>query len=212
MPVIVPAAAETTPLSSLLPFVLPSMPSCPDAVAEFHLRQAAIEFCQRTTAWRDWQGDINVLADTTRYDFVLDAEARVTKLLMVLLDDQEVRIVGPELGRQLDAREATESYAYGELASFEIRPQPEVGLVLRTFSALMPSETATTLPTGFFRYFESIAEGAKARLFATPGTDWYQPNEADRSRRRFDSRIASVASATRLGHAKPRRDPSARFY
>lgn len=212
MTLIVPESIATTPLSSLLPFVLPQVPSCPDDVAEFNLLQAAIEFCQRTTVWRAWQGEITTLENTTRYEFVVDADACVTKLLMVLLDGEEVGVVAPGLGRQLDARESTSTYAYGELDTFEIRPQPKADLALQTFAALMPTQQATTIPANFQRYYDTIANGAKARLFKMKRSDWYDPTEADRLRGEFLDRCSTVARATTRGHAKTRRDPSARFY
>lgn len=212
MTIIVPVSAATTPLSSLLPFVLPQAPSCPDDVAEFNLLQAAIEFCQRTTVWRAWQGEITTLADTTLYTFQVDDGVCVTKLLMVLLDGEEVGVVAPEFGRQLDARESTSTYAYGELDTFEIRPQPKVDLALQTFAALMPTQQATTIPATFQRYYDTIAKGAKARLFEMPTADWYKPLEAEKLRGEFLDRCSTVARATTRGHAKTRRDPSARFY
>lgn len=212
MPIIIPPLDASVTITSLLPFVLPQVPSCPDDVAEFNLLQAAIEFCQRSTAWRAFQGDITTIADTTAYEFELAADQRVAKLLQVTLDGQEVEVVAPELGRQYDTREVTGPYAYGELGAFEIHPAPAAGLVLRTYSALMPSQTATTLPAAFERYFDIIANGAKARLFAMPKADWTDPNEAARMRSEFLSRTATVARAVNRGHAKVQRDPSARFY
>ena len=40
-------------LSSLIPILAPFAQSVPDPVAEFYLRQAAIDFCSRTRAWRE---------------------------------------------------------------------------------------------------------------------------------------------------------------
>lgn len=42
----------TTPLSAFLPRVLPYVPGCPEILAVSHLRDAAIEFCERTKCWR----------------------------------------------------------------------------------------------------------------------------------------------------------------
>lgn len=45
-------AVQTVPLSDFLPMVLPNAPGVPIPVAEFNLRLAAIEFCERTRCWR----------------------------------------------------------------------------------------------------------------------------------------------------------------
>lgn len=38
-------------LSAFLPFVLPHANGCPNMIAQFYVRQAAIEFCRRTLCW-----------------------------------------------------------------------------------------------------------------------------------------------------------------
>ncbi len=212
MPVIVQPTSPAVDLIDLLPFVLPDIPNCPEPTAVFNLLQASIEFCQKSTAWREFQGDITTLADTTVYEFELAPDQRVTKLLQVHLDGNEIEVVAPELGRSYDLREVSGPYAYGELASFEIRPAQKAGLVLRTYSALMPTQIATTIPAGFERYFDIIANGAKARLFAMPKADWADKQQAIDCRAALLSRTASIAPAVNRGHAKVRRDPSARFY
>lgn len=45
-------AVQTVQLTEFLPMVLPLAPTVPEPVAEFHLRLAAIEFCERTRCWR----------------------------------------------------------------------------------------------------------------------------------------------------------------
>lgn len=45
-------ASPIQPLADFLPYVLPEAPSCPAPTAEFQLRMAAIEFCERTRCWR----------------------------------------------------------------------------------------------------------------------------------------------------------------
>ena len=42
----------STLLTAFNPFVLPHVRSCPNPVAQHHIRQAAIEFCRRTLIWR----------------------------------------------------------------------------------------------------------------------------------------------------------------
>lgn len=45
-------AVQTVQLTEFLPMVLPLAPTVPEPVAEFNLRLAAIEFCERTRCWR----------------------------------------------------------------------------------------------------------------------------------------------------------------
>ena len=45
-------AVQTVQLIDFLPMVLPHAPGVPEPVAEFNLRLAAIEFCERTRCWR----------------------------------------------------------------------------------------------------------------------------------------------------------------
>ncbi len=42
----------TTPFTAIGPWVLPRVPGIPSAIAYFEARQAAIEFCKRSLAWR----------------------------------------------------------------------------------------------------------------------------------------------------------------
>lgn len=216
--ILLPSVALLTPtqpavnLTNLLQFVLPDVPACPDVTAIFNIRQAAIEFCQKTMAWQEYQPDLNTVEGRTTYEHQLDADRAVHKLLMVLLDGRQVDIVQPEHGRGLDSREATVDYAYSIPGGLEIRPAPKGDLLLRTYAALVPTQLADTLPAEFERHFDAIANGAKARLLAMPSADWKNPNEAQRLRGEFLARISTVARAVARGHSKPRRDPSARFY
>lgn len=211
--IIVPPLEARVAFEDLLHYVLPYVPSCPDQTAVFHLREATIEFCQKTTAWRSPQGDIVTAEGVTEYEFVLDAGETVLKLLSVALDGQDVNIVDPELGAQLDLREATGPYAYGMLDTFRISPEPAPDLILSTFSALGPTPEAMKLPKQLVdRFARVLADGAKASLLSMASADWYKPVEAERCYDRFQSRISSIARAAQRGHAKPRRDPSARFY
>jgi hypothetical protein len=214
MPItILPPQTPTTTLAELLPFVLPAMPSCPDDVALFNLRWAAIEFCQKTLAWREQQGEITTLADVTEYAYEVSSDRRVTKLLSVLLDGEEVEVLPPDEGRRRDARDSDGPYVYGLLSSFEIRPAPDADLPLITYAAVMPTTLSDIIPADFERWYDVLADGAKARLFALPQTDWHNPNAAVAHRQLFLSRMASIASATQRGHAKPtRRSPHARFF
>lgn len=205
MPIILLPSEPTTPLESLLPFVQPQLKRCPDETAVFALRQAAIELCERTLVWRQQQEPITSIADTTRYAYQLDSNARMHRLMSVTVAGEQIRLLGADQGRVANIVKPAETYAYGLIDGFEIRPAPAADLAIVTEGALLPTLAATTLPTEIAeRYGRQLAHGALWQLYGHTDREYGNLERSSTHRDMWETAIGRIQNAAWQGHSRSR--------
>lgn len=155
-------------IDDFLPQVLPRAKGCAAPIATQAIRNALIELCRDSLVWREFQTSINTVALQTAYAYAPAAGQQVMKLLSLTLNGEDVGIVDAVNGRLKDGMADAGPYVYGTFAGFELRPAQAAALPIVTYSAVAPSNTATTLPDAFNRYIELVAKGALYRLFSSP--------------------------------------------
>lgn len=67
--------------SDLVNRIAPSAPGCPQPVLITHIRNAAIDVCERTGAWRYEHATVTMTAGTYSYSFVPESGAEVYSIL-----------------------------------------------------------------------------------------------------------------------------------
>jgi hypothetical protein len=67
--------------SDLVNRIAPSVPGCPQPVIVNYIRDAAIDACERTSAWRYKHATVTMVAGTYEYAFVPEAGAEVHTIL-----------------------------------------------------------------------------------------------------------------------------------
>jgi hypothetical protein len=165
-------------LDDFLPYVLHRTKGAPAPIAVQAVRLAVIELCREALLWREFQTSQNTVALQTAYPYTPAAGQQVCRLLDLSLNGSDIEVVTQEKGRRLDIAQCTDTYAYGKLSGFELRPAQVVGLPIITYSAVAPSLTAATVPDDFGRYVESIAKGTLWRLYSSPDLQCYEPGKA----------------------------------
>ena len=218
----------TRQLKDFLPLVLPHAPSCPRVVAEQYLRLSAIEWCERTRAWRhittvtvDEQNEAIVAPDYATIHEIERAEFTPTG------GDTPFELCPTQftaLDRLADLSEAAGS-AVPEYIT-QVSPNTialiplaegtvELSLFLKPrnddeFSQTPGDPLANTynvVPEHLLiQSGEPIAEGALGRLLALRGTEWFDPKMAAYYRARFDKALdRSFQTQLRGQHrARPR--------
>lgn len=169
-------------IETLLNQLLPDMPGCPDITAINALRNSAIELCKETFCWNVIQDPFQLADLQSAYDIDVPTDAAVVRLMEVTM------AVGPllpktmvEIGLLLPGWQSAQSsrpiYYNCAPAPTTIRVFPTPMNALRQTVTLrvayQPTLSAETLPdTVVNDQFETLLDGARARLFAMPGRAW----------------------------------------
>lgn len=187
----------SVPFSSLFTYVLPYVNGCPDAAAEFHLRQAAIEFFQRTLAWREHLPSVQTVAGQDAYTMPAPVDSTIVKLLSYTFDGQGGTLVDSDMGNAMVlAQSGTQVGWTLDRATFTVNPKPsEDGKAIRLHVALKSSQNAGTLPGVMSeQYANYIAHGALASLYGMPGQPWSDPTRSAYYRVLFEEEVGRVGA------------------
>jgi len=195
------------------PHILPQVRGCADEVVEFHLRQAAIEFCRRSQCWKQ-ELPITTTADVTDYELVLPTDAAVSLLLSISVLDtdgipnDEYDIVNATRGRDMTRNFIDGCFVYlsDDETTLTVQPPPEDdGMTLLPYVSLKPTQTSAGLPDFIAnQHTDVIAAGALARLLAMPKTGWRDPAEAAVQRAKFLGDTGSASVVASRGRARAR--------
>jgi hypothetical protein len=188
-------------------YVKPHAMQAPDSVLEHHVRQACIDFCQRSLCWQDELDPVVGDTLTTQFQLSLDQEVEMASLMGVR----------GELGTQkwdydIKTWKSGSASARGywkdrvawtvDRVMLSVYPAPRAGEVLTTTVALKPSVLSQEFPDDLFGHYASvIAWGAIASLQMLPG-DFGNPAMAQIHERKFDTAIARAATAAALGYGR----------
>jgi hypothetical protein len=210
----------TTLFSALLSEILVEVPGVSDPLAEQALRNAAIEFCERTWVWRVDQEPLPAEAGIADYELELPDDTALVKVLDVWFQGDRLTPAGPhELACEYDdwANETGTPKFYTQQSTGAVIllvPKPDAALAdaLTAKLAVKPARAATGMDADVLeKYFEAIAFGAKANLLAMSNKPWSNAQDADRNRSRFASAMGAANVAASKGHVRaPKRVP-ARF-
>lgn len=175
------------PFADFLSFVLPYAPSCPEPVAIQYVRQASIDFCQRTRFWRSVD-EFDVAGDTTeilavpgqaslfeieKAWFQPTSESRWLELRKLpyaeidqaLLDQEANTYTVPNVISQIDYNTVT--------------LVPRASGKLRISMFLSPSYDASACPENLYsNYASTIADGALSEILMLPDQPFTNPNLA----------------------------------
>ena len=187
------------PLADLdrwLPFVLPAAPGCPTDTARHHIRQAAIEFLERTHAWVQELPAVASVTGADEYALTLPAGAAAVKLFAFSAAGVDGRVIDAAAGRSKNA-----AWHRGEMAAWMvgratvgITPAPTAAAIELVFVvSLKPTQAAIEVPEEVFEHYaEYIGGGALARVLKLPGQTWTDAREANALFIAFEAAIDRV--------------------
>lgn len=210
--------------ADFFPYILPVVRGCDEDVATFHVRQAAIEFCRRSQAWRQELSGLTSIADVAGYSLVpvVPVGSTISKLLafaVVNTDgvaDDCYALTTPQDGRSNDRNYSIGNYAYlsDDALTLYVEPVPtDDGLALMPYVSLKPTQASVTFPDALFeQYVGTIAAGALASLLSMPKTDWHSLVDAGNQRAKFLDETGSAAAKVSRGSARSTRRGRAVFF
>ena len=159
-------------------FVAGDLPGCPFVAIDVALRQAAIDFCSQSLAWKYVHPDIAVTAGAPSYNFVPPDQAVVHAVTYAEFEGNEIDCHTGESGIQIyDWRNqsGTPQYVLGGATSLSLVPTPDVAGTLKLEVALKPSPAAIGIDDDIFNeYRDAMVHGAFGRLMASPKKPYTQ--------------------------------------
>lgn len=189
-------------VTELLPFVLPEVPGCPDALAKISLVMSVIEFCTETLAWQEIQDPVSVIDKVNELDIDVPTDARIVVIKDVWGPSRRlVPVTMSQLFEKIpnwqtaQGGEPTYYNASTDWKTLRIYPIPleanRQKITVR--AAYAPTMAATTLPDEICtKYLDGIVSGAKGRLQIMPGKTWSNAQAAGINRGLFENAMVKA--------------------
>jgi hypothetical protein len=193
--------------------VMPDVMGCPIRVAENAIRNAAIDFCNESRAWRDDCADVPTVQGTAEYTLVPPTDGEVVAVYYAKFSDSNIPLSTiPEQhikrGRQNPIQQKPKWFHAPTPGVIELFWTPDEIHTLSVKAILKPTKSSTNGPDFLYNdWLEVIAHGAKARLVMMSGREWFMPKMYTYYKKEFikgwtDARIrdskSNVQSSTRL--------------
>lgn len=198
----------TATLTSFLPEVMPYCQNVPDFIAENAVRNAAIDFCQRSHWLLHENPAITAVANLGTYVLSPPNDTTCIRIVDAWFNGNPLTAKSQEQLRDLFGHDwrtqvGTPRY-YTQLETCEIMlaPMPDTtqAAALSVIAAIQPTRACTSVPEGLFeRWLEVIALGARQRLYETPGQPYSDKAAALNAMSRFRSGINDAKSERNKG-------------
>lgn len=175
--------AERTFLS-LATRLATSVPGCPQPVLVQYIRDAAIEVCERTLAWRYSQPAIALTPGVPEYPYEAPTQAEVHAFLTVTINGKLIEpVTVEEVNRRyptwpdmaLAERAEPRNVLQLDADNFAVAPLPDDSqpYTLKMIVALKPLRDATGMDKTAMDDLENvIVHGALQNLLVLPGKHW----------------------------------------
>jgi hypothetical protein len=199
----------TVPLTDFLPEVMQYVPDVPEFVALNSLRNAAIEFCEKTRVIQVDIDPITLQDNKASYIIQTPPDMKFVDLVEAYIGD---RLIIPKSSEELariyratDWRSLKGSTAYITRVVYpEIQLVPYLETVtdeiLRIRASLAPTRDATEVPESLYQEFvEQISYGARGRLYGTPKQSYTDKTMAREYLMMFRSAIGEVKTRVNRG-------------
>ena len=198
-----------TKYEDFLPDVMPFVPNVPEFAAINAIRDACIDFCQKTWYWQIELPAIDLVAGESVYDIGLCPDQRIVGIAQIYYKDILLIPKGQdELARLY--RDSNWKTLEGEPRYYTQRSRNEVILVpkpvkadpasLYVRAAVAPTRDSQGIETEIYEIFlEQIAHGARAILYNTPGQPYFDRVSARESDMEFRRGISEAKIAINKG-------------
>lgn len=197
------------------PFIIPTVAGCPDETMIHHVRQACIEFCERTGVWSENLAKITSFTGVSDYTMSPPVGSAIVKLLSFTVSGKTANFTNQTGGEQFRVEQSACDVAWTpNKVSLSVSPTP--GATVSTFgvrAALKPSQDATTIGASIFQqYAAQIAAGALSGIYAMADMPWTNVSASAAMRVLFDSHISKTAIKASFGFARGRRRSAIRYF
>lgn len=203
-------------LDAFAPSVNQYAPGCPDMTLYFGLRQAAIEFCERTRLWR-FDDEFAVSVDDSE-GIIAPNGADIHEIEAVFFDGQELEpkstswLDGNMRGWR-DGKLSGVPHYFTQTETNTIRLVPFMAGTVGLHVWLKPSQDAKLLPDWMVdQHRETIAHGALSRILLMPSQTFTNPELAMVFSNKFQSKLDRLSATGFAGQQRAQTRTRATFY
>ena len=192
----------------------PSVPGCPTPVVEQYVRDAAIEACERTLAWRYEQPAIRLVPGAYDYAYDTPDDAEVHAFITATINGKQLTPVTIEQLYDLYPtwpNQSSNEYAEPRYITqldpdnFSVAPLPDStqNYDVRMIVCLKPLRTATKMDKKFLDELENvIMHGALQHLLVLPDRTWSDRELASYHAKQFAFKLSERRARTNIGASK----------
>jgi len=210
----------TRDFSTLAVRLQPNVPGCPRPTIVQYLRNAAIQTCERTLAWRYEQPKFTLTPGVYVYNFNKPAETQVHAIFKTFVNDSPLDALTLDQALELYPEWADKYTTAGDIEEhgsdprsitqisahqFAVLPLPDATkpYTVRMFYALRPSRNAEGMDEAVFDDLEdTIMHGALQQLMVLPGTAWGNLGLASYHAKQYVFQLAELRARANLGNAR----------
>lgn len=196
--------------------VMPDLSGAPaQPLVENAIRNAVIDLCTRGLVWRVDLDPVDAIANLGEYDFDPDSGTIVVRALVLWYNKQRLLMKTPaelaEMYAHWPSETGTPLYFTQERPSesFILVPTPIAAFddAVTGKLAIKPTRNATGCDAVLHETWrETVAHGAKAKLFAMKKKPWSDGGQAGYHQSKFDAEVAAAAQDASSGFTgKPKR-------
>lgn len=198
------------------PYVLPEVPGANELIVQQAVRNACIEFCEKSLVLTRDHDPITVVPGIVDYDLEPPTGYLVVKVQKAWMENNPINPLAPDFvseaatyNRLFKSYESAPStpqhYLQKDERSISVWPVPDKkyqnGLTLRV--ALKPTRASTEIDDVIFEdYAETIAHGALYRLMMSSGKPYSNEKMAAVERGLFDQGVNVARSRMAHGHVR----------
>ena len=177
----------------------------PDFIVERAIREAAIEFCIKTDAYRLEPELVQIVVGIDEYDLTIPSGTELNHIIDVYRNRETLSPVS--YSRLLEVqgngtqRGKPKYYAQRDNTVFYVGPVPSEKETLKVLYSVKPTSISTSIPDTIGReYREPLVHGAIYRLQMMSDQPWTNMGAAQSNKGLFDQRTSQIMREVRYGY------------
>lgn len=201
---------------SLEPKLAPVVPGCPEPTLVQFIRDAAIDACERTLAWRYEHAAIQLTAGVYEYEYGTPSytevcgiiHAAVNGVAVPLMVQEDIHRIYPDWPSSDTTKRSTPAYmGQFDPDHFVVAPVPDGSTTynMKLFLALRPTPDATGMDETVLDELEAvITHGALQNLLLLPNKSWTNEQLAVYHAKQYTYKISARRAKANLGVGRGR--------
>lgn len=205
---------STRTFLSLVNRLSPSVPGCPQPILEQHIRDSAIETCERTLAWRYEQPSTRLTPGVYEYPYNNPLQTEVHAFITAAVNGSPLEPLTleqlyakypnwPDLA--VDQRADPRFICQLDPDNYVLAPLPDASKAydIKMIVVLKPLRTATGMDKTIFDDLENvIMHGALQHLLVMPNKNWSDRELATYHAKQYLSKITERRARANIGAAR----------
>ncbi len=205
---------STRTFLSLVNRLSPSVPGCPQPILEQHIRDSAIETCERTLAWRYEQPSTRLTPGVYEYPYNNPLQTEVHAFITAAVNGSPLEPLTleqlymkypnwPDL--DVDQRADPRFICQLDPDNYVLAPLPDASKAydIKMIVVLKPLRTATGMDKTIFDDLENvIMHGALQHLLVMPNKNWSDRELATYHAKQYLSKITERRARANIGAAR----------